>query len=416
MQRYFRSLFLMASMLVICFILPAQAWATQARSATDSLRISLITCEPGPDIYQVYGHSAIRVQSFGNRPFDMVFNYGTFYFDEDFIGKFVKGETDYMLGVSHFDDFMYDYVERRSSVIEQELNLTPHQKADLCHMLIENAKPENCVYRYNFLYDNCATRPRDMVVALLRAYKEEVDFKPAAQLPTVRDVIRQYNANYSWTLLGMEIVLGCELDRKGDYGTLMFSPMILRDAFNKAVISSDDGSLRPLVSQETTLYNSGVIPVLPPTPWYMSPLLVGIIFLLIATFITWHDKKKERVSRWFDSLLNVIFFAMSLLIYFLILFSSHPATTVNINALIFTPIAIIPATFSYFGKGVTIVRWYHCINILLVLIAILLGGIGVQQLHMVVYILAFISLMRSYNYLTINPLPRSKSGKKRKRK
>lgn len=404
-------------MLVICAILPAQASATPAGGTTDTLRISLITCEPGPDVYQVYGHTAIRVQNFGNEPFDEVFNYGTFYFDDGFMSRFIKGETDYMLGVSSYNYFMSDYIERRSSVIEQELNLTPYQKADLYHMLCENAKPENCEYRYNFLYDNCATRPRDMVVALLRAYGEEVTFKPAAQLPSVRDVIKQYSANYSWALLGMDLALGCEIDRKGDYNTLMFSPIILRDAFNKAVISNEDGTTRPLVVRENVLYNSGVIPVMPPTPWYKTPLFFATILLIITTFVTWCDKMRRQISRWFDTIFNLSFFAMSLIIYFLILFSAHPATTVNINALIFTPITIIPAILSYFDRTQTVVRWYHCINMLLILVAILLGVLGVQHLHIVVYLLAFMSLMRSYNYMSIiTPRSHKRSYKRSRRR
>ncbi len=419
MLRKYRFLVALVSVFVSAFVLPLRLWATGANASQDTLRISLITCEPGPDIYQVYGHTAIRVQGFGEKPFDKVYNYGTFYFDDDFLAKFVKGETDYMLGVSHFDYFMYDYIERGSSVIEQELNLTPQQEADLYNLLCINALPENRVYRYNFLYDNCATRPRDMFVALLRTYGDQVQFKPQAHIPTFRDVIKQYNANYSWSLFGMSLLLGCEIDRDASYLDLMFSPIILRDACNEATIRSTDGATRALVVRETILYNSGIIPIKPPTPWYMSPTFVAVCFMLLALYVTWGDMKRERVSRWFDTLLNLLFFVVSLIIYYQIIFSQHPATTVNFNALLFTPLAVIPAILPYISKARRVVMSYHRINMWLLALFLLIGLIGIQRYHIATYILALISLMRSVSYIGVRIPTRTrikKTIKKRKKR
>jgi len=60
----------------------------------DSLRVSFITCYPGPEIYELYGHEAIRIRS---NTMDSVWNFGIFDFREpNFVYRFVKGETDYM--------------------------------------------------------------------------------------------------------------------------------------------------------------------------------------------------------------------------------------------------------------------------------------------------------------------------------
>ena len=57
-------------------------------SAQDSsrLRISLLTCTPGDELYSIFGHSAIRItdsSNVGNDYFDIVYNYGTFNFDDE---------------------------------------------------------------------------------------------------------------------------------------------------------------------------------------------------------------------------------------------------------------------------------------------------------------------------------------------
>ena len=143
----------------------------------DTLRISLITCDPGPDVYQIFGHAAVRVQRSGVDTVDLAFNYGMFSFGSgNFIYKFVKGETDYKLGVYDFVYFMPDYVYRGSTVVEQELNMSQQEKELLFERLLVNAEPQNRVYRYNFLFDNCATRPRDMSVSAMNACGEQVVF------------------------------------------------------------------------------------------------------------------------------------------------------------------------------------------------------------------------------------------------
>ena len=160
-------------------------------SGRDSLQVSLLTCGPGTEVYELFGHSALRVRQPGPGGFDYVFNYGMFNFNAPaFVWRFTKGETDYCLGVNDFRDFLFNYVMRESRVDEQVLNLTPEQSEALFEALLENARPENRVYRSNFLLDNCATRPRNRVAATLdnrERYRE-----PEGVLTTVRAWIERY--------------------------------------------------------------------------------------------------------------------------------------------------------------------------------------------------------------------------------
>ncbi len=377
---------------------PAVAATDSDSIVADTLRVSLITCDPGPDVYQLFGHTALRVQRSGAVPFDIVFNYGIFSFTDDFVLKFTKGETDYMLGVYDFDDFMIDYVFRQSSVVEQELNLTPSQRQYLLDRLVDNASPEHRIYRYNFLFNNCATRPRDLVKEVLLADGSDLQYTPQDSTRTFRQIIHHYGANYSWLLFGIDLALGKDLDRVATWEEQMFIPLILNEAYDNATIESN-GEVQPIVRRECVLYDSGVVPVLPPTPWYLSPMFCAIVLLLIGVLITLYDIRKQRLSRWFDTILGVLCLLGSCIIYFLIFCSEHPATTFNINALWMTPLAIIPAFLPYIAVARKLVKVYHLFNMMLLALFLILALCGVQHINVAVFPLVMLLAMRSYNYI-----------------
>ena len=367
---------------------------------TDSLRVSLITCAPGPEVYQLFGHSAVRVQRSGVDGFDLVFNYGVFSFSDDFILKFTQGHTDYMLAVYDFQYFLIDYVMRGSTVYEQELNLTHAQRELLFDALCINARAENRVYRYNFLYDNCATRPRDKVEEALSLMSEHVVYAPVDTLYTFRELIRHYGANYSWLTFGIDLALGRELDREATWHEHMFVPMLLQRACAEAVVVNDTTMHeRRLVSVTTELFHSDVVPIGPPTPWYLSPMVCALLLLAITIFITLRDVRTNRLSRWYDSLLGVVMCLSGVVIYFLVICSEHPATSFNLHALWLTPCAIVPAVLPYVRKAMAIARWYHIVNMVLVLLFVLLVVCGVQCIDSAVWPLVAVSLIRSLNFV-----------------
>ena len=124
--------------------------------AQDSLSISLLTCSQGGDISSAFGHSAIRVKDIQHGR-DLVFNYGTFSFNEPhFMLNFLRGDLNYFLSVSSFNQFKESYERAGRGITEQQFNLTPAQTARMYEFLLENYRPSNRYYLYDFLQDNCA--------------------------------------------------------------------------------------------------------------------------------------------------------------------------------------------------------------------------------------------------------------------
>ena len=366
----------------------------------DTLRVSLVTCTPGPEVYQLFGHTAVRVQRSGADAFDLVFNYGVFSFDDDFVLKFTQGHTDYVLAVYDFQHFIIDYVMRGSSVYEQELNLTPAEREALFAALCHNARPENRVYRYNFLYDNCATRPRDKIVEAVMSQGERVVYASCDTLYTFRELIRHYAANYSWLTFGIDLALGCELDRVATWQEHMFVPLLLQKACDEAVVVDDNTNQeRPLVSTTTELFHSDASAVLPPTPWYISPMACALLLLVVTIVITAYNMRRLVLSRWYDTQLGIVMFIAGSVIYFLVFCSEHPATTINLHALWLTPLAILPATLPYVRRALPIVRWYHTIHLMLIALFVILVLLRVQCIDWAVLPLIAVSALRSYNFI-----------------
>lgn len=215
-------------------------------SGNDSIRLSLLTCAPGEEIYSLFGHTAIRYEDPANG-IDAVFNYGLFSFNTpNFILRFSLGETDYQLGATDYARFAAEYAFDGRSVWQQTLNLSKEEKAELIRLLQENYLPENRVYRYNFFYDNCATRPRDKI-------EESIDGKviypaePQDGSLSFRDIVHQYCKGHPWARFGIDLCIGSEADRPITQRQMMFAPFYLMDAFAGAQIVHDSVQ-RPLVS------------------------------------------------------------------------------------------------------------------------------------------------------------------------
>lgn len=400
-----RFVFLFWAMLqaVVLWAQPAPA-QSDTTVVADDLRISLVTCYPGDKIYELFGHTAIRVQRSGSDALDVAFNYGMFSFATgNFVYKFTAGQTDYMLGVYDFDDFMVDYVMRGSKVVEQELNLSPEAENRLFAALIQNARPENRVYRYNFLFDNCSTRPRDMIEKTVGEYGA-VQYGGEHATPSFRKIIHSYADNYSWFMFGVDLALGHELDRPASWREQMFIPVVLEEACREATVvtSSDTVSVAaPLICAERVLFDPGTSPVLPPTPWYLTPLFAGLVLLLVAVGVTYVDRQYRRVSRWFDTLFFGLCFLGSIVIYFLIFCSEHPTTTINYNGLWLTPLSLIAAVLPYVRSMRGVVRAYHILNLIAILLFLITALFGIQHYNIAFYLLIATSALRSVNYILI---------------
>lgn len=283
--------------------------------------ISVLTCSPGAEIYELVGHTAIRVRGEG---VDSVWNYGVFDFNApNFVYRFVKGETDYLLFSYPFVWFLPEYAARGSAVREQDLNLTPGEMRRLYKMLQTEALPQNRVYRYNYVLDNCATRVRDRIDEALGA---PVEYTDTAIYGSFREAMEAHHKNYPWYQTGIDLALGSGIDRPITFREEMFAPGRLSAGLAGA--RRPDG--RPLVSGERMLAQARPDAVLPPTPWWLTPLTVAILLLIASVVITVLDTLRGRVCRWWYAIWFFLLGAGGCLVAFLVFVSVHEATSPNI--------------------------------------------------------------------------------------
>lgn len=323
--------------------------------------ISVLTCSPGDEIYSIFGHTAIRVCN-KNTGLDAVVNYGLFDFNQDsFVYRFVKGETDYMCGVDNYSSFLYSYAWRGSGVKATVLDLTDTEKERIIRVLTNDLKPENREYRYNFAYNNCATKIRDIVKFAYSGKYESI-------LPseyTFRDIIGKYAENYPWFMFSFDICLGGK-----DYNTLMtpdeiqFLPEHLDAALNNSLINKDGEDIKPNTKEEILLTPDETIV----ESTIFTPFVLACIILILSIINIILGNKCYIASNIYSGIIFFTYTLVGILITFLIFFSEHPFTTWNMNICIFNPLLIIP----FIGlivkeKGIV----FKIINVVLVLIATL---------------------------------------------
>jgi hypothetical protein len=318
------------------FILCLSAWiGVQAQGLSEEALISLLTCTPGEELYARYGHTAIRVTDEAN-DLDLVFNYGIFDFNTDhFYWKFVRGETWYELGVSPYWWFMREYEEEHRPVYEQVLNLTPSQRNEIWQALVLNYEPENRQYLYNFVFDNCATRPYQLIINVLG--DSIVSDYDGYTCQTYRDFISHYTGQHTWANAGINLLFGPKADKPMTNTQRLFLPEELMLYMAQARLS--DG---------TPLVREGQIGAFerPHTPWYASwPFGLALYFLFVS-LISWWDRRRGKRSRWLEILFGVPYILLLLLVAFLTFFSCHPLVGFGWR-LIILPLTHLCARFIY---------------------------------------------------------------------
>ena len=312
-----------------------------ALAQQDSVRVTLLTCSPGQEVYELYGHTAIRCQTphspLGGEMNDIVFNYGVFDMSKPFFAwHFVLGQTDYMVQPIPWKFFVLEYKERGSSITEQELNLTPWEAQRLRNRLIENSLPENCEYRYNFLYKNCTTMVRDMVEEAINGRIQYPDTLPHQ---TYREILHHYTEEHPWAQEGNDLLLGADVDTILSERAAMFVPENLMQAFDGSFICTPRGDMRPLVRHKAVLLDARqqvVEPEFPLLPW-QTMLAFGAICLLVMLLEIW----TRRLFWLWDVLLLFLQGAAGTLLTFMFFFSGHPAVDSNWQILLLNPISFI---------------------------------------------------------------------------
>ena len=334
----------------------------------DSIEVSLITCSPHEEIYSLYGHSALRWHDLHNEGptagQDLVFNWGLFDFKKPyFVLRFVFGLTDYELGVIPFERFVPYYKRWGCSITEQVISLTNEEKHSLKKALADNLRQENKVYRYNFFYDNCSTRPRDIIERNVNGKIEWPDREDYT--PSFRDMVRECNRNHDWSRFGNDILLGLKADFKTTRTEQEFLPLNLMQDMALAQIYVN-GEYRPLVKEQRNIALPGVQIIEP--DWILSPTETAIILVLIALCILFVEWKQKKRFVWWDVTLMLVQSAIGIVLTVMI-FSQHPTTSLNLNILLFNPLPIffIPSVIKHRNT------WWKLLVVLLILYTI--GGI-----------------------------------------
>ena len=371
---------------------PADSVMADSAKVTDEdpIFISLITCSPGTEPYTLFGHTAIHMRNSQLKGFDFVFNYGLFdYQSKNFVYRFVKGETDYELGAEPTDFFMSRYVDEGHTVWEQELNLTPEEKRQLFTLVVWNSRPENKMYRYNFLYDNCTTRARDIVQRAMQEVR--VAYPPNFEELTQRDIIHHYTAQSPWVGFGIDLVLGCEVDRPASQRDKMFVPSRYHLLVKQATIEYPNGLVKPLVKEETIHEAKGELKQSKGLPITPMQLMCGV--LVLTFLVTYFDWRRHRLSWWLDVVLVGAQGVAGLLVAFLFFLSEHPAVGTNWLIVLLNPLAfVLIGSWLFSRKRLT--KWLEYVNLAGILFTLLLFVLPLQHLPLALLPLVLSLLVR----------------------
>lgn len=292
---------------------------------SDSVRISLVTGAPSPhNLYSQFGHSAIRVVDY-KQGLDISFNYGTFDFDAPgFYLKFLRGQLNYMLSVSSTAPLARYYQQEGRSLIDQEFLLDKEETKAVADFLVYNYQPENRFYLYDFFYDNCATRIRDIFEKEVSGFTYE---EAAVETYTFRQMLDLYVGG--WTNFGMDLILGYTTDQETNMRAQMFLPDYLMK--NLTQFAKNDG--QPLLGAPQLLNN--VQEVAEARKGFLSPMLVMILLFLVTVAISFFTK--EKTKKIFDRIFLTLLGVMGIFMLFMWFGTDHWTTTKNLNILWASP-------------------------------------------------------------------------------
>ena len=361
----------------------------------DSIRFSLLTCAPGSEIYELFGHTALRYQNL-TRGTDVVFNYGMFSFNTpNFVYRFVKGETDYQLGITPYTYFETEYALRGSAVYQQELNLTAAEKETLLGLLEENYRPENRIYRYNYFYDNCTTRARDQIEKSIRG---KVVYPEGLPEKSFRSIVHEFTAQSPWDEFGIDLCLGAEADRPIDNRLQMFAPFYMHYFASEAYIVNEDGTRRPLVAKETKIVDvePESVPGFP-----LTPLMGASLFLALNALVAWWQWRRKRILWGWDILLYGAQGLAGCIVAFLFFVSSHPTVGSNWLLILFNPLPLLYLPRMVYCDVKRKKDRYHVVNIVYLTLFIAIFPFSPQEFNLTVLPLALSLLVNTASHVLV---------------
>ncbi len=316
--------------------------------------VYLLTCNPGTETYSIYGHSALRVVDKVNQT-DKVYNWGVFDFSTpNFAWKFAKGRLDYMLVSESMDNFLRTYFYEERAVFSQQINLISSETRILLTLINENLKPENVKYRYDFFYDDCSTRIRDLLEKsvgskLLYPPEESVD------RPTFRSMTGKYQAPYPWLRFGIDLIMGSPGDKKTTFRDMMFLPLDMQQCLSETVINRD-GKMIPLLQNSVVVLDYD-LPELKYrklfAPENVFSLLLVIIIIIVPLI------RKRSIINAIDIVIMFLFSVLAVMMIFFNFFTDHQQMKMNLNIIWLNPFLLLCLYSLIMGKPG--VMWFRIV-------------------------------------------------------
>ncbi len=359
-------------------------------NVTPVSQFSILTNTPGEEIYTLFGHVAIRFQD-SIQDVDIVFNYGTFDFrTPNFYLKFVKGRLDYFISVETFEQYLWG-IDPIQSSYEQELNLTEKQKNQLLQFLLNNIKPENKYYKYEFFDDNCATRIRD---ALQLSLGDEVNFgffQPQKE-QSFRKLLSPYLKVNPWVDLGINILLGIYADKTAEPLDYLYLPDYVMEAVAVATIDHDKEN-QSLVSSTKTIQEAERKETL--TFNYFTPFVVFMCLLILAGILTIIGITKKKVTIVFDRFLFGTTGVLGLVLLVISLYTDHLPMNKNLNILWAFPIHLIVVFFLKNERFKSFLKYYFLFYFFILLLVAFIWVFFPQDFYFGLIPLITVLAMRS---------------------
>jgi hypothetical protein len=298
--------------------------------------VYLLTCGAGTESYSIYGHSALRIV-IPEKHTDSVYNWGVFDFNApNFVWKFASGRLDYMLMAESMHGFLQSYFYEQRVVYSQKINLEPVEIRKLIALISENQKPENIKYRYDFFYDDCSTRIRDL---LEKSIGEKLKYPPAesGKIPTFREMVGKYQKPYPWYKFGVDLIMGSTSDTKAVYRDRMFLPIDMKNGLSEATIYRN-GKMTPMLQNPEVILDFEA--PLVKQNFFLSPVFIfALLLIIMIIFSSVHKGKKA--NNIIDIIFYSVFSVLAIMMIFFNFFTDHQQMRWNLNIIWLNPFIIV---------------------------------------------------------------------------
>lgn len=314
--------------------------AFSQKNIPNNTQISVLTIGPGNNLNDAFGHSGIRLKTSYS---DIVYDFGRYNFeDPNFYLNFARGKLNYLQGKANYNNLVNFYKQQNRSIKEQILNLSAEEKQSVYTFLETNYAKNQGAYLYDFFYDNCATKIRDVIE---NATNGNIDY----QLPgnyedkTFRTLIQDELHPNTWGSLGIDIALGAIIDRTATPREHLFLPKNIHAFYSEAKINN-----RQLVSNSKTIINSDT--KFKNGTFLLSPIFVLSLIAILIIYITFNDHKKQRRTKGLDACIQLILGVIGILLTLLWFGTDHTATGYNYNLLWAFPLSLVMVIQAYKTK------------------------------------------------------------------